>query len=270
MDGTTEHEHLPRGLKKPSGVFRQVLDHAHETVWLEWKRATEFDHTGIKGTARENAVGAFLTAHLPKQFAVTTGEAIDCFDNRTSQLDIVIYDHHRNCPVSASSSTRLLPAESLLAAIEVKSILSKAELDKCYMAASKLRKLKPYKSRHFVSARTQGEGADDNPRCLYVVIAFDSDLGETDWLKKEWQRANDAAMRSACEVTLIDLIYVVDKGLINTTRRKGKLVDTSPSELFQEWLLSIVNFLSRENPRRDPVDWQNYAPRTSKGWIDAG
>jgi hypothetical protein len=257
---------MPRGLKRPSGVFRNVLDHAHEAIWIDWKKATEFDHTGIRGGARENAVAKYLSEHIPRQFAVATGEAIDCFDNRTSQLDIVIYDHHRNCPVAAGPGAVLLPAEALLAVIEVKSVLTRAELERCYVAARKLERLRPYKSKRFVRKRTQGKIADSNPRCPYNVIAFRSDLVEKDWLVKEWQRVKDVAHSTECDPQIIDSIYVVDRGWIIPSSMRGKAVESSPSELFQQWLLSIVNFLSRENPRREPVDWQNYSPRSSKGW----
>ena len=86
-----------------------------------------------------------------------------------------------------------MPAESLLAVIEVKTTLTQKDLNGCFIAARKVRAIRPFK-QSFVPAREEGKPAEDgNFRCLYVVFSYDTNLGADDWLKKEFKRLAGAA-----------------------------------------------------------------------------
>ena len=59
------------------------------------------------------SLAAFLRDHLSKRFSVAKGEVIDFKDNRTGQLDLVIYDAHTNAVVRRGQENWLVPAEAL-------------------------------------------------------------------------------------------------------------------------------------------------------------
>jgi hypothetical protein len=256
---------MPRGSNKQSAVFKAVLDTAKKQLHLASDHATAFRHSGIRGDERAAAVAQFFRDHLPSTIGVSKGEAIDYADNRTGQLDIVIYDADMAAPISSQAENVLIPAESLLAVIEVKTLLSQDELNKCYAAAAKIRQLRPFKE-HFVSARDQGRAATDGThRCLYVVFAFETNISQKDWLQAEYKRIKTAAIKPH-RLSLVDAVIVLDRGMVRPGPGVGKTNDGNEVDTFLEFYLHVVNFIRREQPRRPLMDWQAYTTKKSKGW----
>lgn len=83
---------MSRGTRRPSEVFKSVLRVAEEDLLLSSRRAGQFVQKGILGDERAAALAKFFRERLPSSFAVSKGEVIDFRDNRTGQLDIVIFD----------------------------------------------------------------------------------------------------------------------------------------------------------------------------------
>src|SRR6266478_5859715 len=212
---------MPRGAKNPSEVFASVLAKAKEQLLLDAKQAEEFKHKGIRGNERAAALATLLRDHLPKKFSVTKGEAIDSRDSRTGELDLIIYDSHTSSPVTRGEEHSLIPAEALYAVIEVKTTLSAEQLGVCYRAAAKIRQLEPSGHR-FVPARKEGAPADDEPRCMYSVFSYFSDLGEGGWLEKEHIRILTAAKHEGVEPDVVDRVLVLSRGFIVPGNGAGK------------------------------------------------
>jgi hypothetical protein len=258
---------------KPNQDFADVLRAASDQIWLDWNKAGKFKHSGSRGTVREGAVARFLSSRLPSAFDIAQGEALDRFGNRTPQFDGMIYDAVRNCALikgqpaaAAASEPSLMPAEALLCVFEVKSVLTLDELKACYVSAGKLRALRPFGKR-FVGPRVKGQSADDNNfRCLYTVFAYSSNLGATDWLSKEWNRAQQACDAEGFTPGVIERILVLDRGLIDPAHGIGKISAREGADTFFDWYLHLSNFILRENARRPTVDWQYYGGETSPGW----
>ncbi len=259
---------MARGKKIPSKIFKKILTEAKDQLSLDANKASVFKHRGIRGDRRAAAIASFFRDHLPERFCVAQGEAMDCHDNQSGQLDILIYDSHASAAITSSDDNVLVPADALIAVIEVKSILTQDELDKCYASASKIRKLRPYKKGRFVSARHDGGNSPkDAYRCLFVVFAYETNLGEGNWLKKEFARLQKAADIHKVDVDFIDLIMVLNRGIIRPDSEKGKIETVNVEETFLDFYLNVINFLNRELPRRQPVDWQIYGSRSSKDWV---
>lgn len=259
---------MPRGAKKPSEVFAKVITRAKEQLELNAKHAEDFVHRGIRGDERAAGLARFLTDRIPSRFAIAKGEAIDYKDNRTGQLDLLIYDTHTSSPVARGEENLLIPAESLYAVIEVKTTLTQDELDMCYTHASKIRNLKPFKAK-FVSARSDGKDASDsNPRCIYSVFSYFTNLGSQDWMIKEYARILKAAKKAQVAPDIIDRILVLSDGFILPAKPAGKVEQEDRQSTFFDFFLHLINFLSRESKRRDIIDWQLYGPRSSPGWVN--
>ena len=107
----------------------------------------------------------------------------------------------------------LIPAEALYAVVEVKSVLSAAELDTCMRAAMKIRALRPFK-RQFIPAPLEGQAWSGESRCQYIVFAYRSNLIAEDWHSKEYQRIKEAAEKAGCSEDVVDRIVVLDRGMI--------------------------------------------------------
>ncbi|MFM0074562.1 hypothetical protein PQQ86_25725 [Paraburkholderia sediminicola] len=83
-------------------------------------------HTSTVGTYRENILQSLLRKHLPKRYHVATGFIYGC----PRQIDVVIYDGQDYAPIFREGDLVVVPAESVRAAIEVKTKLTHAELRK--------------------------------------------------------------------------------------------------------------------------------------------
>jgi len=258
---------MKRIQRKPSDIFSTVIANAKDEVVLDAKRAAEFLHKGIRGDERAGALKTFLSTHLPTAFGLAKGEVIDYLDHRTGQLDLFIYDKVGCSPLSIHTENLLVPCESLYVVIEVKSILNQGELETCYEAAKKVRTLHPYK-KQFISTRTGGEGADDGgSRCLYLVFAYTTNIAVPDWTTREFDRIQEASKKAKTSEDVVDLVLVLDRGLINPGKAVGKAVDGDSMGIFMEFYLHIINFLNREYSRRPIIDWQAYGAGAQRKWV---
>jgi hypothetical protein len=258
---------MTRGTRTPSEVFRSVMEQAKQRLLLESAEAANFGHKGIRGDERAASVQKLFRERLPERFGVEKGEVIDYEDTRTGQLDFIIYDRARCAPIRVGNENLLLPCEALYCVIEVKTKITRKELNTCYRAADKVRSLKPFK-KSFIAAREGGVGAEDNEaRCLYVVFGYASNLKNDDkWAKKEHRRLAAAAMSAGAVPDCVDRLIILDRGIINPQKAYGKWEAGKSDSIFLEAYLHIMNFLGRESKRREAVDWQIYGPRSARGW----
>ncbi len=253
-------------MKKGSEVFRGVLADARRQLVYDFEASKWFAHAGIKGDERAEALAAFLKSRLPPAFGISTGEVIDSSDQRTGQLDLIIHDQTVTRPVHSGRRNELYPCEAVYAVIEVKSIFNRAEAKTCLIAAEKLRQLRPF-GENFVDSRVEGQPAHKGThRAMYVVFAFATDIGPTNWLRAEYDRLLSVATEQKTPLSLIDRLLVLDRGMINPDRAQGKMIDSDLEVLFAEFFLHLVNFLERERNRRPNLSWQQYALPQSKGW----
>jgi hypothetical protein len=243
------------------------MKRAQQQLLLEGALASGFAHKGIIGDERAASLASFFRERLPDRFGVHKGEAIDHRDTRTGQLDFVIYDRSRCAPIQVGNENLLLPCEALYCVIEVKTRITQDELEKAYLSARKVRSLRPFK-RPFIAARKKGSDAEDGrSRCLYIVFGYTSNLGsDSEWVQKECNRLRSASKSAKTTLDCIDRLFVLDRGIINPQKPAGKWLAGDADSVFLESYLHIMNFLGRESQRRDPVDWQMYGPRSSKGW----
>jgi hypothetical protein len=255
----------PRGTRKQNEALGSVLEEAESNLLAAFKKSQKTKHKGLAGNARAKSIAEFLIARLPSAYGVVTGaEIVDYSDRRSGEMDIVIYDKQRNAVVSADPLW--LAAETLLAYVEVKTTLTKRELEKSFNGAKKVDALRPFKKRFTLNIAGGNAGAeDDQLRCFRTVFAFGTNLGSKGWLDKEWARVRSAATTTNVPLASIDRILVLDRGMLTPPSQTGTdqfLV----SSVFQQWVLNLVNFLARENARRKPWDWQMYVKKTSPGW----
>lgn len=125
-------------------------------------------HTLHRGTPREAFIKEFLIGHLGARLAVGTGEIIDATSRprqQRNQFDIFIYksDYPR---VDLGGGINAFLAESVVATIEVKSVLTEAELATAIQSASRAKRL----SRNLVTTFVTGYVP---PGILSYIIAYD-------------------------------------------------------------------------------------------------
>lgn len=245
----------------------QLLSSAEDKLWSDFDRAGVFNHSGVIGSAREGAVARFLREHLPERFVVTTGQAVDASGVQTPQLDLILYDSYLSAPLlRRSAGPELLPAEALIAVVEVKSKFTREEAATCVRASTSLSQLDVYDGR-FVASRIAGaDAADRAPRCMYSILAFESDLSAMDWAAKEWKRLREVAGEVEADVSRIDRLTVLSRGLLVPPTCTALPAEDGKG-ILRNWFLHLTDFLVREAGRRRPYDWDRYSRRpSSAGW----
>jgi hypothetical protein len=138
-------------------------------------------HMLHRGTPREAFIREFLAGNLSAKLAVGTGEIIDATSlprQPRNQFDIVIYkaDYPR---IDFGGGVNAFLAESVVATIEVKSLLTQSELEVAVQSASKVKKLQ----RHLITSIQSGYTP---PGILSYVIAYDGPVNISttySWLK---------------------------------------------------------------------------------------
>nr|WP_320146519.1 DUF6602 domain-containing protein [uncultured Anaeromusa sp.] len=98
-------------------------------------------HPGTKGDATELNWLQWLKDYLPKRYCVDKAFVIDCNDNISDQIDIVIYDQQYSPFVFNQDAVIFIPAESVYAIFEVKQDLSKEHIEYAGQKAESVRTL---------------------------------------------------------------------------------------------------------------------------------
>lgn len=230
---------------------------AGEQLALDFKKATSYPHPGARGTRREDSVRTFLKEQLPAGYGIESGFVFDARDSQSRQLDVLIY-RVRDTPFVLAGDPLLVPCESLLAVIEVKSELNAGTLREAFTNAKSVRQLKPF-DKSFADVRMKGEPANDLPRCLYSVFAFATDLAEGDhWLLREGERITRTASGLGIPPYYIDRFVVLDRGIINSAEGRGHDCIRSGQSALQIWFVHLMNHLLREDRRRKEIDIDIY------------
>ncbi len=98
-------------------------------------------HPGALGVASELNWIEWLKQYLPKRYFVDKAFVVDCNDNISQQIDVVIYDQQYTPFVFKQNSVIYVPAESVYAVFEVKQELTKDYLEYAGDKAQSVRSL---------------------------------------------------------------------------------------------------------------------------------
>lgn len=249
----------------PHSEFNTKFVAAAGNMLTKYTETKAFKHPSTKGTERENILIKFLEENLPKVFSVVKGEAVDIYNNGSRQLDVMIYDNSRNIPFCMGKDSYLLPAEALLAVIEVKSKLTKVELKKSFQNVSSLYALNPFgkKPDIFKNGRSKSEKVEC--RYFYSVFAYETNLTEANWAKKEIERIRNVSREEKINIGLIDRFFVFNRGIINPIASMAKETKDNTENLLY-FYMHLLQFLERENSRRAITPYLDYAGKLSNGW----
>ena len=223
-----------------------------------------FKHAQTKGNEREDPVREFLRQRLPAAFRVDGGEVIDLFGNTSPQADLLVSDRQRNFPLVEGSSV-ILPVEAVLVVVEVKSLLNRGEIKKILQAAKRFKALKPFK-QEIVARRQRGKEAGDGCRIFYSVFGYGTDLAEEGWGKKEHGRFSEVSAELGIPLQVVDRVYVPNRGLLDIGGEKGFEEKGNSGAGLLQFYMHMLNFLIRENGRRESVPYLEYAGRMAGGW----
>jgi len=177
-------------------------------------------HTLHKGTPREAFIKEYLEAHLPSNVAIGTGEIIDANSKpgqKRNQYDIVIYK--RTYPkLDFGGGISGFLVESVIATIEVKSLLTQSEFSTAAKSAYNCKQLKANTVSSFHAGYIP-------PSILNYIVAYKGPASIKTvhgWVATEYQKhgitqtaiPSDESKRISTPANAIDAVFVLGSGLM--------------------------------------------------------
>jgi hypothetical protein len=223
-------------------------------------------HAGLKGTGAEEILAQFLRTRLPSSLGVTTGHVVDANGQLSRQADVIIYDALRT-PVlfqSALDGWDVVPAEGVLAVVEVKMHLRAADLPSIAANCKSVMDLdrEAYIGTPAPRFSAHGRSWPELP-IYYSLFAFESDATYA---------ASLNGLLKDCEVhKRIGSVCYLDRGVNLHADMTGgvgafsalptplaTLFDVPTTNALLVWFTSLSTVLFQAGGR--PIDLMRYAP----------
>lgn len=173
---------------------------------IDYKQLTShIEHQGIKGNYREELLKRYLRDLIPSKYSIGTGIIVDANQEQSRQQDFFIYDNINSPVFLKMEAAQVIPIESVYAVIEVKSVLSKPELEKSVVNIRSVKRLElnPLESKFYVpSKENQTLGMIFAYSCNTTVDTIINNLKEIN------ERMNIPYNHQ------INMICILDKGVI--------------------------------------------------------
>lgn len=90
--------------------IKKIFNLISQKMMAEFYISAEFNHHGVKGDYREDALKNFLeNGKLPKQYKLGNGEIISSYSQTSKQTDLIVYDNNKSIIFQASDSIQIYP-----------------------------------------------------------------------------------------------------------------------------------------------------------------
>lgn len=169
--------------------------------------------SATKGMEREHFLNNFLKEVMPPSYRFGCGDITDSFGNKSGQVDVVIENAYFPSLTLSVGGPRLYLAESVAAALEVKSDIS-SQWSQLHTTATALKSLRRYFAGGTVSF---GSGPPTSEIPLFAV-------GYTGWQSM-------APLEEKVEAGLVDGILVIDPGLFASNKKWFGIRASGPQSL---------------------------------------
>lgn len=229
-------------------VLLNHIDSIENKLLAEFNATTAAGHPLHKGTPREIFIKDFLKNHIGQNLAIGAGEIIDCnskIKEKRNQFDIVIYKN--NFPkLHFASDINAFLIESVIATIEVKSMLNKAGLKRAIVASINSKKLTRNTQASFTAgfippSITNLLVAYDGPKEMSKILTWMDEIYKELGLNDNRKYATDKE-RAQIPSLSIDGIIILKKGVI----------------FFDNMPMSFRNEQNINEQNKSRVDWIHF------------
>ncbi len=156
----------------------------------------DLQHEPLKGQLREILIQDFLRPLLPPQLGIAHGVIVSSENQQSREQDIIIYDKALAPPAFVDAVNGVVPVDSVLYTIEVKSTLDLDELRKTHDSAAELIRFA------YVGGRQGPDGKLIVPEtAISCLFAYRTNLtsGEDEWRRYQALTGTDTpAIRAIC------------------------------------------------------------------------
>ena len=224
---------------------------------VEQARALQaVEHRGLEGQLREMLIRRLFQPLLPSDIGAGTGKIVSAFGQISKQQDVVLFDKRILPPLLFEEPAGIFPVESVLYAIEVKSVLTSSELRKTHESAGQLLGLK-----YIAGIYDKNDEPVDHriEPLIPAVFAFGTDLKSAN--KNEAARYDQLWGQGAPHITAI---CVVGAGYWWWSASKKEWRQISPRYEFSE----VVGFISGVINTYGKIARSRKMPRLGRYLID--
>lgn len=209
-------------------LLLEHLKNNREALLIFSKLVSSASHSVNLGMARKSLIKNFIQTNLPEYINYHTGEVFDKHESRSGQIDIILH------PISApkiylQNTISIFPAETVLAAIEVKSKLTtgknKSSLHEALATCLKLKHLELSSV-----ANPPSDQIVDAQRVPFILFAFEGPKLNT--LRKHL--AIQFGKRHITAREMPDLIVILDRGYYLTKSRGWMNAGITAENLYNE------------------------------------
>ena len=120
-------------------ILKNIFDNLESSLKNEMR--IRIQHNLEDGKYREYLVKRILSKIVPSKYEITNGFVIDSQNNKSDEMDIIIYDKSYVPPFFDETYT-VVPIESVIAVIQVKTTLTWEQLGKSIDNLNSIDKLK--------------------------------------------------------------------------------------------------------------------------------
>jgi hypothetical protein len=221
-------------------IFRKHLLTNVKTMIFLADDAKKIQHDGLLGRLKEIFLDELLNPYLGPTMKTCTGIVINSTGKQSKQIDIIIYDSEIIPPAILRQEAGVIPVESVLATIEIKSTLTSKTLKNSILNGISIKKL------GFHPSVIRSVSLHNIPS---YVFAFSSDLA--DLKKTEKQRVEEAIdkygegyqapISAVCVVNKPYIYFSYDQKKEENDADKYKWYEIQSNNQYEE----ILHFISK-------------------------
>lgn len=177
-------------------ILKNIFDNLESSLKNEMR--IRIQHNLEDGKYREYLVKRILSKIVPSKYEITNGFVIDSQNNKSDEMDIIIYDKSYVPPFFDETYT-VVPIESVIAVIQVKTTLTWDQLGKSIDNLNSIDKLKTKIGGKIISAKGAGIIEEERFVAPYkIIVSYKSDIAKGHDFSQEMENKH------------LDMIYIVD------------------------------------------------------------
>lgn len=230
---------MPLSPKIPTRIYATSLV---QGLKARAQALNDLQHRVTKGQLRELLLDELLSHYLSSQFGTGSGVVINAEGTQSRQTDIIVWDRQVITPLVRLGNVGVYPWESVIATIEVKSSLTKAEI------------LKSEKNAEFLMTKVYPPEFRFAFPALFGFYGNGSQELQDEEAGLAFLQKNVRHLRAICLLGQFSWIVVQGKW----ARRRGDQITCEETKRFIAVLLDNVRTLAQMRWRGDGVhhrDW---------------
>lgn len=224
-------------------MLRKAIKAATQNMRELYELSGGMKHPGEKGAFREFFIAQLVRPLLPLHYGIGSGVVVDADGQQSRQSDLIIYDRRLLPPILVGGDRGLFPIDSVLAVVEVRSILKRSDYKNLVDAA---RRLSPRTEENANGLRiaTPGclQGEDGRPQAKYPLCSL---FAYTSNAKRD--EAERLKGKVPGGMYYLRLIGVLDKGVwcFNETSNVMEHRDVTKEDISVEYMKLLLDRIEK-------------------------